>query len=318
MWNFRVTTAVALLVAGLAQGASAREAVTPSSFEIVADPTPSVPLEIKRGSGRVRVNLQIAGALLLNSPLAERARLKAFPIIGKQTVKGNLLPGGSAIVRGNRYTVKMGGLPEKAIIAGWIDKPVVEGWDGVIGIYDLNADRVAIVQPSAPAGGRVYTLPWRKKDEPVGETVIGAETVNIVLDLESPETVMSAVTAQALLSGGAVVRSGAVALWNPVPQVTLPFERLTPRPGATVAGLPLIKPAARITEARAKELDAMAKAGTSTAEQEQDAIVVTAKKRGKQREPWIMIGRDVLGYCSRIELDKPAQRWLLTCNFPAA
>jgi hypothetical protein len=29
----------------------------------------------------------------------------------------------------------------------------------------------------------------------------------------------------------------------------------------------------------------------------------------------VLIGRDVLDRCSRIELDRPGKRWLLTCDF---
>ena len=74
-------------------------------------------------------------------------------------------------------------------------------------------------------------------------------------------------------------------------------------------------PTARITEARARKLDRAAKAGTSTAAEDADAIVVTAESKRKKREAWVIIGRDVMNHCSRIELDRPGGRWLLTCNF---
>ena len=114
-----------------------------------------------------------------------------------------------------------------------------------------------------------------------------------------------------------VRRTGRVGLWHPFPGSALPFERVVPAPGATLLGLPLISPAARITEARAKELDAKAKAGTSSADQDDDAITVTASHK-KAQPPWVLIGRDVLDYCSRIELDRRGSRWVLTCAFPAA
>jgi hypothetical protein len=85
-----------------------------------------------------------------------------------------------------------------------------------------------------------------------------------------------------------------------------------------VLGLPLIDPTVRITEAQAKALDARAKAGTSTEADQEDAIVVSgSKRRGNRNRPWILIGRDVLTKCSRIEMDKPGRQWVLTCNFAA-
>jgi len=89
---------------------------------------------------------------------------------------------------------------------------------------------------------------------------------------------------------------------------------LTPVAGATLVGLPLIAPGVRITESEAKRLDAAARAGTSTAADDADAITVTADRK-KGRDPWILIGRDVLSKCSRIEFDRPAKVWQLTCAF---
>ena len=130
----------------------------------------------------------------------------------------------------------------------------------------------------------------------------------------SPETVMSAAAGDALVRAGVARRSGRVGLWTPFPNTRLPFERLTPVPGARLLGLPLSAPAARITEAKMKALDAAAAAGTSTAEDDADAITVTAEKK-RRGTPWILVGRDVLDRCTRIELDRPAKAWRLTCDF---
>jgi len=42
------------------------------------------------------------------------------------------------------------------------------------------------------------------------------------------------------------------------------------------------------------------------------------KEKQGGRRPWMLIGRDVLRYCSTVELDRPGAQWLLTCNFPGA
>ena len=82
-------------------------------------------------------------------------------------------------------------------------------------------------------------------------------------------------------------------------------------------GLPLQQPAARITRDRAKELDARAAAGIEgDSDDDEDAIVVTAKSKEKQgRAPWMLIGRDVLRYCSSVVLDRQAATWTLNCSF---
>ena len=143
---------------------------------------------------------------------------------------------------------------------------------------------------------------------------IGGEKVHVILDVRSPETLFNGRAAQLMENAGMFRRTGRVGLWRPFPGSALPFERVIPTPGAAILGLPLIAPAARVTEARARELDAKAHAGTSSADQDDDAITVTAQRK-KAQPPWILIGRDVLDYCSRIELDRPGIRWVLTCNF---
>lgn len=293
--------------------ASAREAIPPV-HALTADPVPVVPVKIKKSTLNVEVSLMLTGALVLNQSAGERAKLKAFPIIGKQNVKGNIFPGGSALVRGNRYSVAVADLPKDGLYALWIDKTISEKTDGLIGAISVNAERVVIDRPQAPKGGQTFELMLKDKDNPSGEVMLGDMRVAIALDLRSPQTMMSAKTAKALQDAGLVRRAGTVGLWGPLPGVALPFERLTPTPGAAVAGLPLLLPAARISEARAKELDALAKAGTSTPEDELDAITVTADKKKDKRPAWLLFGADLLDRCSRIELDKPARRWRLTCN----
>jgi hypothetical protein len=89
---------------------------------------------------------------------------------------------------------------------------------------------------------------------------------------------------------------------------------MIPAAGAKLAGLPLVAPGARVTEDRAREIDVAARAGTSTAADEEDAIVVTANRDGPRgRSPWIMVGQDMLGRCAQITLDRPGRTWVLDC-----
>ncbi len=301
-----------LTALGIAAPASAAKA---DLFEVAAAPQPMARLRVKGVDLNVRIALGFDKALLLNLPAATRARLRAFPLIGKQTFKSNLMPGGSALIRGNLYDIGIAGLPDTNVPTIWFDKDLADDSDGVISLLAIPAEHVVVTQASAPKGGLVYGIGRGGKGEAAMIAEIGGEKIHVILDVRSPETLFNGRAAQVLEKAGMFRRTGKVGLWRPFPGSALPFERVVPAPGAAILGLPLIAPAARVTEARAKELDAKAKAGTSSAEQDDDAITVTAQRK-KQQPPWILIGRDVLDFCSRIELDRPGERWVLTCAFP--
>jgi len=265
---------------------------------------------------KARVALNFEQALFLNLEAAQKAKLKPFPLIGKAKVKNPLLPGGEATIRGNFVSVGAGGNKPQRTPTIWIDKTINPNEDGVVSIFAFPQPRVAILQPTAPPGGSVIVMLREGTDDADSKVTLGGEKIAVVLDISTNTTVMNARAAVALETAGLVTRGRRVGLWSPIPGVSLPVEQLTPTADARLLGLPLIAPTARITEARARELDALAKAGTSTAADEEDAIIVTADKdRKRGRGPWVSIGQDVLKYCSRIELDRPVKRWVLTCNF---
>lgn len=285
-----------------------------ATFTLRADPQPIVQIQVKRGTMPARVGLGFEKALILTLARAEEAKLKAFPLVGKQKVSNRLIPGGTAVFRGNFYDVAIAGLPKLSAPTVWVDKAVDDSVEALLSVMAINASQVVIDQPSAPAGGTTIRLPLTAADEVTHQVTIGETKIRLRLDLKTPNTIMNAKAARALELAGLVSRAGKVGLWAPFPGVALPYETLDPAPGAAIAGLPLAAPQVRITEERAKALDAEAKAGTSTAEDQSDAIVVTGAKEDKTR-PWMIVGRDVLSRCSRIVLDKPGRQWLLTCNF---
>ena len=307
---------LAAVLATLAATAAAAAPPAPQ-IDLVASPQPVVAVSIKHGALMARVGLGFDKALILTAPAADRAGLKAFPLLGKQKVSNKLIPGGEAVFRGNFYDVAVAPLPQLSVPTVWVDKAVDAGSEGFISIMALNAQRVVIDQPSAPPGGITYTLASADSDEVQHRARLGTVEIRVLLDMKTPNTIMNATAAAALEAEGLVRRGGNVGLWEPFPQVALPYETLTVAPGARFEGLPLIAPVARVTEDRAKAIDARAKAGTSGEADQDDAIVVTAKAK-KPAKPWLIIGRDVLGKCSRIVLDKPAKQWLLTCNFGGA
>lgn len=293
-------------------------AASPATVAYTAAPQPYARIEIKHTLLTARLALGVPKLLLLNLAAGERAHLKAVPLLGKGTAKTNLLPGGEVVYRANLYGVAASGRDGTTVPTAWLDKTVADDADGILSVFALNADHVVIVQPAAPIGGTVYTVPRDGKGDATSTTRVGDEKLHVILDLRSPHTIMNGSAARAVEAAGLVKRGGGVGLWVPFPRNALPYETLVPAKGATLLGLPLIAPTGRITEARAKELDRAAKAGTSTAAEDADAIVVTATSRRKKQDAWVIIGRDVMSRCSRIELDRPGARWLLTCNFIGA
>ena len=276
---------------------------------------PMTRITIKDAKLTARLALGFDNALLLNLGPATAAKLRAFPLIGKQTVRNPLIPGGEAVARGNIYSVGVAGLAAHNVPTAWIDKSIATDADGIVSALSIDAERIVFAR-SGPATGTEHALTRKgRSDASIRATVAGVE-LTVGLDLNSPDTMMSAGAAAAFEAAGVVKRSGRVGLWTPFPNVHLPFERLAPVPNARFLGLPLLSPAGRITEADLKRLDARAKAGTSTADDDDDAITVTGTVKKKRRGmPWVLIGRDVLDRCSRIEFDRPGKRWLLTCDF---
>lgn len=312
----RIRAFGALLVA-LAGPASA------TTIDLRADPVPLTTVALKRGTVPVRVSLGFNRAMLLNLAPARATGLKPFPIIGKFKLKNPQLPGGEATIRGNLITADVGGTGRQKLPTAWIDKDVVDPpSQGVVSVMAFKADYVRIRVAGAPSGGRTYTLVRDGEGDADAEWRVGGDTVRVVIDLTSDVTVMNARAARALESAGLVRRTGAVALWSPVPALLLPVEQMRPTAGATaLGGLPLVRPVARITPEQARTLDARVADGMKgQSEEDEDAIVVTAAREGEAprgRAAWMLIGRDVLKDCSEILLDRPGKIWRLTCAFPA-
>lgn len=275
-----------------------------------------LPIIVKDVPMRARLALGFDSALLLNLEPAQRAGLKIFPLIGKQTFKDPLIPGGKALFRFNIVRVAPQGYASSRMPTVWVDKPISSDADGILSALALDADTLVFRLGADAAGAKDYALPRKGKGSASMETRVMDEKIRVTLELNAPETILNARAAEALIEAGMVRRMRAVGLWRPFPGVALPIQRLESSPGATLMGLPIINAAVRITEAEAKRIDAEAQAGTSTADDDEDAITVTAdrgKKRG--RTPWVLIGRTTLDKCSTITLDRPAKLWRLRCAF---
>jgi hypothetical protein len=284
---------------------------------LVADPEPVVTVRIRDTDLPVRVALGFQEALLLNAGPAIDTGIKPFPIIGKMRFSNALLPGGSALFRFNRINVGIEGAKKRKIPTAWIDPDITDRQQGVLSIFAMRGETIVWQRRGLPAPTGRYELARRGSGSPHAEVRMGSEKIRVTLAPDSPVSIMNARAAVALEAEGLVQRVPRVGLWSPIPRTRLPYQELAPRPGATLLGLPLIRPAARISEAEAKEIDARAEAGTSTQEDDQDTILVRGEREGgrRGRGPWILIGADILDRCASIELDRPGQRWVLNCAF---
>ncbi len=308
--------AVLLAAVWLAAVPPAARARAAEPTVLVADPEPVVSVRIRDSVLPVRVALGFQAALLLNAGPAMATGIRPFPIVGKLRFSNPLLPGGSALVRFNRIGVAIAGAGRRKLPTAWIEPEITARTAGVLSIFAFEGDRIIWSNPRAPAGGATYALARDGRNDPDVKLRLGGETLRLTLAPDSPVTIMNARAAAALAREGLVRRGSSVGLWEPIPRARLPWQALLPRPGATLAGLPLVRPAARVSEAEAKAIDARAQAGTSTEADDADTIVVRGEREGRRgRAPWVLIGADVLDRCSRIELDRPGQRWLLTCAF---
>ncbi|WP_156254526.1 hypothetical protein [Sandarakinorhabdus oryzae] len=310
----RALLALALLAA---VPVNAAKIAPPAVFTLRAAETgnPYLPVTVKQATLNIRIALSFDTALILNMDPAARAGLKPFPFFGKRTFKNALIPGGEATFRFNLATMTPAGLPSKKVPAVWVSRAIASDADGILTIGALKADRIDVILKETPPGSQTFVLKKKGSGETGITSRIGDEEVDVSLELNSPTTVMNARAGEALVEAGLAKRANAVGYWRPFPGVALPYQALTPKSGLTIAGLPMRQLGVRVSESQARAIDAAAK-GTSTASDDEDTITVSAdRKRKRGRDPWILIGRDVLDYCSRISFDRVGERWLLTCKF---
>jgi hypothetical protein len=277
---------------------------------------PYLPVTVKNATLRTRIALSYDQGLLLNPAAVQRAGVKPFPIFGKFSLDNTPFASGKAVIRFNIGTATPQGLPGRKTPIAWLETPTAADAEAILPIGALSADRIDVVRGETPTGSQTYNIPKKGKGEAMIRTRIGDEQVNVSLELNIPTTVMNARAAEALIKAGLASRIAEIGYWRPFPAVALPMQGLAPKAGLSIVGLPMRRLSVRVSEAEARAIDARAK-GTSTENDDEDTITVSAgrntKKRG--RDPWILIGRDVLDDCSRISFDRPGARWVLTCKF---
>lgn len=136
--------AVGLAAVLMMLAAAAPPLAPPYVIAVAPGGQPHVPIIMKKSNPLdARVALSFDQALVLNLPAAERAGLKAFPLIGKITFKNAFFPGGSATARFNLFDVTPRGLPKRKVPVLWVNKAVATDADGVLPVTLI--DRKSVV-----------------------------------------------------------------------------------------------------------------------------------------------------------------------------
>ncbi len=312
----RALALLLLLAAPAAVQAAKPRAPATFTLNISPNGNPYLPVLVKNATLNTRIALSYDQGLLLNPAAVQRAGVKPFPIFGKFSLDNTPFASGKAVIRFNIGTATPQGLPGRKTPIAWLETPTAADAEAIMPIGALAADRIDVVRGETPPGSQTIIIPKKGKGEAMIRTRIGDEEVNVSLELNIPSTVMNARAGEALIRAGLARRVAEIGYWRPFPAVSLPMQGLAPKAGLTIAGLPMRRLSVRVSEAEARAIDAQAR-GTSTEKDDEDTITVAAdrnrKKRG--RDPWLLIGRDVLDDCSRISFDRPGERWVLTCKF---
>lgn len=305
---------LALVPATAAQAAKPK-APAVFTLSISENGNPYLPVVVKNATLNTRIALSYDQGLVVNPAAAQRAGLKPFPIFGKFSLNNTPFASGKTVIRFNIGSATPQGLPGRKVPIAWLETVTSADADAILPIGALAADRIDVVRGETPPGSQTIIIPKKGKGEAMIRTRIGDENVNISLELNIPTTVMNARAGAALLKAGLATRVAEIGYWRPFPAVSLPMQALAPKPGLTIAGLPMRRLSVRVSESEARAIDARAR-GTSTENDDEDTITVSADRKQKRgRDPWLLIGRDVLDDCSRITFDRPGERWILTCKF---
>lgn len=256
---------------------------------------------------RLRVDPETSGYVVLNPATVQRLGLKRS-MLGSRTQIGPVRLNGSSKVA----ELSIGGVTGDRRMV-WIDRPAVEGADGLIGPADMHYDRVTFRLGEARPGEAAVELPmqFERSYGLFYPLTLGEHEVRFQFTFTKAETMATAGAGAhlAALNGGAwtgeardeVIDFGVVrpvrplALARPVSLGGLELGRLLVRTGDNRGNLSLPpEPGA-----------------------DPDEVTVTAGSRQRARFN-VTFGRDRLGQCSSIVWDNRARRLIFHCpNSPA-
>ena len=256
---------------------------------------------------RLRVDPETSGYIILNPATVERIGLRRS-MLGSRTQIGPVrLEGWSKVAE-----LSIGGvIGDRRMV--WIDRPAVEGADGLIGPADLHHDRVIFEISEPLPAEQAFELPleFARSGGLFFPLQVGEELIRVQFSLIKRDSLATA-------AAGARLAAAHGGRWTGDPReqliefgVTRPVRPLTLATPAEMIGFRFAEMLVRTSDNRGNhdlppDPDA-----------DPDEVVVTGSRQRARFE--LTLGLDRLGRCSRLAWDNRSRRMQLTCrNIEAA
>lgn len=288
--------ALAWFLLAMAAPAAAADLVVEAASNYMIDAT------INGHAVRLRVDPETSGYVILNPATAERIGLRRS-MLGSRTQIGPVRLTGSSKVA----EVSIGGVTGDRRVV-WIDRPAVEGADGLIGPADMHYARVTFAIGPARAGEAAVVLPmqFERSYGLFHPMILGEHEIRFQFTLTKADTMATAGAGAhlAALNGG---RWSGEAREQVIDfGVVRPVRALTLGQSFSIEGLTLSSLLVRTGDNR----------GNLALPPEPDAdpeeVVVTGASRQRARFN-VTLGRDRLGQCSSLVWDNGTRRLTLNC-----
>ena len=265
-----------------------------------------VPVTINGEAVRIKVDPAYAGLITVNRDVVSRARLKPSMI-------GTLHRVGPVMISFRTDAARTDfGFGQKKRRIMWPDRSIVTGVDGIAGPNALPWSRLTFTLGPKIDGEREIDLPLEVHG-PFGlrgsitRLKLGDEEIKVWFSLILPHSLATAGLGAELArnNGGAMTGpSHATEIRYGIERPVRTMQLTTP---LLIGGRALREMGVRLADFG--DASGIPEAG---AKQDEDEIVVTAKKKGKH-DYSLLVGRDFLNGCSSLTYDFPAKLIRLSC-----
>ena len=189
----------------------------------------------------------------------------------------------------------------------WFERPIVVGYDAILGPDSFPNPIVELTGDAEPTGQKVR-LPLVRNSGKLGTNVkVGGHDIFVMFDLQSRDSVATAGAATVIAKdyfgqfvGGQQGRNIKFGIYRPVR--TLQLER-----NFNVGPVSLRRLTVRVS-------DFGSTSGITDKDQDPSEIVIQAKGKAKQAEYSIVLGKDALGNCASIRFEKENKLLVLDCH----
>jgi len=251
---------------------------------------------------RLRVDPETSGYIILNPATVERIGLRRSMLRSRTQIGPVRLTGSSKVA-----AVSIGGVTGDRRLV-WIDRPAVDGADGLIGPADMHYERVTFTLGPARAGEAAFEMPmdFERSFGLFHAATLGEHAFRFHFSLRKPWSLATAGAGAALAtlhggdwSGEALEQTIEFGVVRPVRAMTL--RRPVELQGFAIAALRVRTGDNRGNLSLPPEPDA-----------DPDEVVVTGESR--QRAAFVVhVGMDRLSRCSSLVWDNGSRQLTLHC-----